>query len=190
MQETNIPIDKLILLYIAEQAPGIRKSQLRDAALATLSMDYFDATSALDELISTHLLHVAVRKNEPVHDARGRAVERCELTDTGRTALDALEKQIPASTKRFLSGYLIDGDLKRRIADTITATVEITATGHYRLTCRQSDENNSGLTLSLSFPTQELAQIAATTWREYSEDVYLSVVNALVHEQQHDQDES
>ncbi|HZK29273.1 MAG TPA: DUF4364 family protein [Clostridia bacterium] len=187
MQKTNIPIDKLILLYVAKQAPGIRRSQLRDAALATLSMDYFDVTRALDELIASHLLYVAVRKDEPVFDAHGQAVERCELTDEGRLALDALEKQIPASTKRFLSTYLSEGDLKRRLADTVTATVDMTATGNYRLTCHQREEDDAGLTLSLSFPTQALAQRAAATWRERAADIYLCVIDALLPSQDKDE---
>ena len=46
MSRQDLPIQKLILLYIAGEAPGIRRAQLCEAALATLSMDYFDGVRA------------------------------------------------------------------------------------------------------------------------------------------------
>ena len=59
MSRQDLPIQKLILLYIAGEAPGIRRAQLCEAALATLSMDYFEMASALDELVKARLIHVA-----------------------------------------------------------------------------------------------------------------------------------
>ena len=182
MGDANIPVQKLILLFIADRVPGIRRSQLCDAALASLSMNYFDLTLALDDLESAQLIQVAVRKDEAVHDARDRAVHRCDLTEKGRSALESLENQIPPATRRFLTDYLDQGDLKRRLADTVTARVDLTPSGHYRLTCRQKDSDGPGLKLSLTFPSQALARKAAAVWRENSHEVYAAIIQALLPE--------
>ena len=76
MQDSSIPVHKVILLYIVGRVPGIRRSQLFDAALASLSMDYFDLTLALDQLVSAQLIQVASRKDEALLDARDQAVQR------------------------------------------------------------------------------------------------------------------
>ncbi len=180
MGESAIPVHKLILLHIAGQVPGIRRSQLCDAALATLSMNYFDVTQALDELESGRLIHVAVRKGERLHDARDRAVQRCDLTEAGRTALEALENQIPAATKRFLANYLSEGDLDRRLKDAVTARVEPTPSGQYRLTCRQDGDREAELTLSLLFPSEDLARKAAAAWRERSHEILDALFEAFL----------
>jgi hypothetical protein len=171
MLSQNLPINKLILLYIAGEVPGIRRTQLGDAALATLSMDYFEMASALDELIKTRLIHVAARRDEKTLNAHEREVERCDLTAEGRLVLNALNDQIPASTRRFLTNYLEKNALKRRTEDQITATVEETARGMYRLICRNTSDGDETFLLKMTFPSEKLAKKAAATWRYHYDDI-------------------
>ena len=182
MQDSSIPVHKVILLYIVGRVPGIRRSQLFDAALASLSMDYFDLTLALDQLVQAQLIQVATRKGEALLDARDRAVQRCDLTEKGQAALDSLESQIPATTRRFLTDYLDKGDLKRRLADMVTAQVEETPSGHYRLTCRQEGSEGDDFQLSLLFPSEALAKRGAQVWRDKSHEVYTAIIQALLPE--------
>ena len=171
MLSQNLPINKLILLYITGEVPGIRRTQLGDAALATLSMDYFEMASALDELIKTRLIHVAARRDEKTLNAHEREVERCDLTAEGRLVLNALNDQIPASTRRFLTNYLEKNALKRRTEDQITATVEETARGMYRLICRNTSDGDETFLLKMTFPSEKLAKKAAATWRYHYDDI-------------------
>jgi len=183
VERSAIPVDKLILLSIVKQVPGIRRSRLRDAALATLSMDYFTFARALDELSSSKLIHVAVRKNEAAHDAGDRAVERCDLTESGLAVLGPLEEQIPLPTRRFLAAYLDEGEMDRRLADLVTASVEASLNGDYRLTLRMNEEGGDGMTLSLLFPTEKLARKAAAAWRERSDRILFSLMDSLLSEE-------
>ena len=180
MQNQSLPVQKLILLYIAEKAPGIRSSQLCDAALATLSMDYFKMAAALDELVGARLIHRAVRKNEQAYDANDRKVERCDLTENGMKVLDALRSQIPAGTRRFLTDYLEERYMKRKTSDMITAIVEETENGQYLLTCRDASDRDHPFLLEMTFPTESLARKAAAAWRRRSDDILLSILNALL----------
>jgi|LSQX01.3.fsa_nt_gb hypothetical protein len=177
MQETNISIHKLLLLYIVEQAPGIRRSYLQDTALATWSMDYFDVIRALEELIDTGLLHVGARKGEEALDAHNRAIERCDLTDKGQAVIDALNHQIPAATRRFISQHLEEHSFRRKMADAVTVKIELTSDGQYELICRQKEGNDTSFLLTLRFPTEEMAEKASRTWRERPDDI----VNTLIH---------
>lgn len=177
MQETTISIHKLILLYIAEQAPGLRRSYLQDTALATLSMDYFDMMRALDDLIDTGLLHVGARKGEEVLDAHNRTIERCDLTDKGISAIDVLSHQIPAATRRFIVQYLEEHSFRRKMADAVTVKIEPTSDGQYELVCRQKEGNDTSFLLTLRFPTEAMAEKASRAWRERPDDI----VNTLIH---------
>ena len=179
MLRHNLPINKLILLYIIGEVPGIRRAQLGDAALATLSMDYFEMASALDELIKTRLIHIAARRDEKTLDAHEREVERCDLTTEGRLVLDVLNDQIPASTRRFLTNYLEKNALKRRTDDQITATVEETAGGMYRLICRNTSNGDDTFLLKMTFPSEELAKEAAATWRHRYDDILTMLLEAF-----------
>ena len=180
MQQDRFPQHKLILLHIAGQSPGIRRSGLCDAALSTLSMDYFDVAKALDELVEARLIQVAARKGEALLDAEDRAVERCDLTAKGEEVILALENQIPSAIRRYLADYLDKTELRRRLDDSVTATVEMTANGQYKLTCRQQDEQDTSFLLSLNFPSERLAKKAAETWREQSSEVLETIVNTLL----------
>lgn len=179
MADTQLPIDKLTLLFIAREAPGIRRSHLCDAALATLAMDYFDVARALDELASGGLLHLAVRKGERSLTADEQPVARCDLTPKGHAALAALVDQIPAPTRRFLIDHLNATALRRRTADAITAQVEATPEGHYRVVCRHDGDDNA-FCMSLDVPTEAMARKAAATWRERSSDVYRTILESLL----------
>lgn len=179
MLRHNLPINKLILLYIAGEVPGIRRTQLGDAALATLSMDYFEMASALDELINARLIYVAARRDEKTLNAHEREVERCDLTAEGHHVLDVLNDQIPASTRRFLTNYLEKNALKRRTEDQITATVEETAHGMYRLICRNTSDGDETFLLKMTFPSEELAKKAAATWRHHYDDILTMLLEAF-----------
>lgn len=180
MSEREIPVHKLIILYIAREVPGIRRSKLTDAALASLSMDYFDLVQGLEELEDARLIQVAQRKDERVLDARDRAVQRCDLTPRGLEVLEALEGQIPPPSRRFLQNYLDREGMERRLADTVTARVEATPQGLFRLTCRQEADGGPALSLSLDFPSEAMARRAASAWRERSHEVFASLVEALL----------
>ena len=180
MQENPFPLHKLILLHIAGQTPGIRRSGLCDAALSTLSMDYFAGAYARDVLVDSKLFLVASCKGEAVLDAHDRAVERCDLTAKGQEVLNALESQKPGTIRRYLADYLDKTALDRRILDTVTATVEPTATGQYRVLLKQHNEQDEGFSLSCTFPTEKMAKKAAATWRVSSAKVLQAVVKTLL----------
>ncbi len=180
MHETKISIHKLILLYIIEQAPGLRRSYLRDTALSTLSMDYFDMARALDDLIDTGLVHVGVRKGEEALDAHNRTIERCDLTEKGMTAIEGLNHQIPATTRRFITQYLEEHSFRHKMADAVTVKIEPTSDGQYELVCRQKEGNDTSFLLTLRFPTEEMAQKAAQTWRERPDDIVNTLIHALL----------
>ncbi|NLA95700.1 MAG: DUF4364 family protein [Clostridiaceae bacterium] len=182
MQSNYIPVHKLILLYIAKQAPGIRRSRLRDAALASLSMDYLDMTRALEELTMSGLLRIAACQEKSLLDAQDREVEHCDLTEKGQRTLAALENQIPVSTRRFLAAYLDETLSQRRAADTLTSVVEVTSDGRYRLTCRQLGGEDGSLSFTVLFPTEAMARKAGLTWREKPASVFSALIESLLGE--------
>lgn len=182
MKANKIPVQKLILLFIARGAPHIRRSHLYDAALSTLTMDYFEAARSLDELIGSDLIRLTVLEDSGSRDAEDRDVERCELTDKGLEGLEALENQIPVTTRRFLTAYLDRTHLQRTTADTLTAKVEETPDGRFRLTCRQLEDDDSSFSFTLLLPTEAMARKAASNWRERPGTIFSALLDSLLAE--------
>ncbi len=182
MHETNISIHKLTLLYIIEQAPGLRRSYLQDTALATLSMDYFSMARALDELVDAGLVHIGARKGEEALDAHNRTVERCDLTEKGMVAIETLNHQIPPATRRFITQYLDEHSFRWKMADAVTVKIELTSDGQYELVCRQKEGVDTSFLLKVRFPTEEMAQKASQAWRERSNEIVGLLIQSLLGE--------
>ncbi|MDD4323342.1 MAG: DUF4364 family protein, partial [Eubacteriales bacterium] len=89
MDNKDITREKLVLLYILQEAPGLQRSDLIETALGTLTADYFMLAEALAWLESSEL--IAMMDTDLQTDAeedRGNA--ECYLTLEGEKVLSAL----------------------------------------------------------------------------------------------------
>jgi len=136
--------------------------------------------TALDELADAGLIHIGARKGEEAVDAHNRSVERCDLTEKGTAVLKALQPQIPPATRRFLTQYLEERGLQRKIADAVTAKIDVTPDGQYEVTCRQKEGGDTSFLLTLRFPTETMARKAAEMWREHADYVVQTLVRVML----------
>ena len=154
--------NKLILLYIAEQADTLlTRAQLYRTAVLNSEMQYFAFEEALGDLLEDGLL-------TEVPKAFGDCLG---LTDPGREALAMFGNSIPLDERNRLNEYLDlhRGDFMRETQ--ITSRIEKTDAGvtlHLLIT----EADRVILSVSLAAAGEEQAMAMRSRWEKAGEPVY------------------
>ena len=163
---------KLLIMALCEALPGIRREELARLALDSLFLDYFQWSSALDELVETGLIHIATRKEESQRDAHGKHASRCGLTPKGCDALATLKSTLPDHILTYIEQQ------RQSAAPMLTAELDVHATyqpdgsGGYRVMLSRSFRQKEQLALTLAVPTESEAKTFCNLWESRSVDVY------------------
>lgn len=173
-------LNKMILLKFTSLHPGLRKSMLAEIALDSLQMDFFSYSEATAELISGKLLYLAVRKDEPHLDADQQAVERIDITAKGLEVLNALQNQIPDNISKWIKRKSEELKGERLKLENHSFRLKPTATGEWLLTLERFENESKSFTISLVFPTENLAKKAASAWEAASFDLYETILKKLL----------
>lgn len=176
-QET---LNKIIILKIVNQLPGIRQGMLADAAVDSLQMNFIEYSLALAELKESKLVHQAIRKSEPHLDAANQAVERLDITSHGLEVLQALEHQIPASLQKWLQRRIIQLSGEKHQIEAHSSRLQPTAAGEWLLILERFEQDNPNFRLELTFPTKAMAEKAASAWETASLDLYEIILQHLL----------
>lgn len=151
MVNERIKEAKIVLLALAEQLQDVSPESLKEMALANLYFDYFTVSEAFSELEALKLVHVAERKNEKEHDAKGRAIKRVALTPQGQSVLDTLLPSLPSPLQLKLDG-LHPPRLERELS------LLPDANGAYQLRIQEGHQGALLFSLELQLPTEALGQ--------------------------------
>lgn len=179
MDNKDITREKLVLLYILQEAPGLQRSDLIETALGTLTADYFMLAEALAWLESSEL--IAMMDTDLQTDAeedRGNA--ECYLTLEGEKVLSALIEQLPESVRLWISEHLDNTSLERKKRKTIEAVYEHTDKGTYLLQVQHLSEQGDSFSVELELPTEELARKAAFSFKRNPEKFYSVMLQILL----------
>ncbi|MDD2533352.1 MAG: DUF4364 family protein [Eubacteriales bacterium] len=179
MERAELATTKLIILYILRSLPAVTQHQLTSLSLDTLYMDYFGFASAYEGLRNDQMIAASVRKDEQSRDAAGRAVVRCDLTERGRTILEALEHKIPVPIRSYLvqesAGWRRDIRRERQLS----ATVDPDGNGQYRVRLRQMEGERAMVDLSLIIPDLSIAHQIMDRWQRLPQSMYLGLLALL-----------
>jgi hypothetical protein len=179
MEQNQRAIHKLIILAILGQTSGLTRNQLMTLALETLYFDYFAFISAQDELVRDRLVIEAVRKDEPLTDASGHPLIRCDITPNGRNILATLEGRIPLPIRSYLASALSGWRKDQLRENTINATAAPDANGFYVVRLQQHDGRKETIDLRLNVPNQAIAEEICANWRNYPQTLYLGILSLL-----------
>lgn len=167
--------EKLVLLYIIRQAPGILLSDVLSTALGTLTSDYFTLAQAMTDLGDSDLIRL-----EPVAGTGDCADARGHLTEAGKRALDALPDQIPEGTRNWIDRHLSETGIERAERESIRSEYRADGKGGFVLECAHLSERGDGFFLSLDLPTEALARRAHFAFRRDPAKLYATLVETLL----------
>ncbi|NLC25709.1 MAG: DUF4364 family protein [Fastidiosipila sp.] len=179
MDSKDITREKLVLLYILQEAPGLRRSDLIETALGTLTADYFILAEALNWLESSEFIALMDTDlmTEPNND---NGVAECYLTVEGERIVSALKDQLPESIQLWIADHLDQTSLDRKKRKTIEADYKPTDKGTYLLLVRHLSDQGDAFSVELELPTEEMARKAAFSFRRDPENFYSIMLQTLL----------
>jgi len=151
----------------------LTENQISDFFLSHDFTNYFTLKEVLAELLDSKLIDV-----ESIHNT-----SRYEITEEGDNTLGFFGKKIPSVIVDDIEGYLKDNRFKMRNEVANTADYYKSTTGDYVIECRVREGKSTLMSLDLSVPDEEQAQIIVKNWHEKCSDVYAYLLKSLMAEQ-------
>jgi hypothetical protein len=182
METEEIAINKLIVLSILGRISGITLNQLMTLSLETLYLDYFDFITAYEDLRRDQLATEGVRKGEETIDATGRPVTRCDITESGRTVLAALEHRIPLPIRSYLAQACTGWKKDVRLQSVLSASCDPDANGFFQIRLKQNDGLKDLIDLRLTVPEKSMAGQICERWKRHPQTLYLGLLSLLTGE--------
>ena len=166
----DISREKLVLLYILQEAPGLRRSDLIETALGTLTADYFMLAEALSWLESSELI-VLMDSDLLIEPDTDRSAAECYLT---------LQEQLPESIRTWLNEHLDETSLERRKRKSIEANYRPTEKNTFLLQVQHLSDQGDSFSVELELPTEDLARKAAFSFKRNPEKFYATMLETLI----------
>ena len=182
MERITGVINKVIILYILSSSEGLTLPRLNDLAVGTAYMDYFQFIQAFNELREDHCVLLSVRKEEPVRDSFGRAVERCSLTPRGQEALKMLSQGIPQHVADYLANETGMWSRENRESRASEASYQPDPTGGYQVSLRIGDSIGELLSLRIRLPGRAEAARLCDRFREDPASFHLQLLQLMTRE--------
>ena len=179
MPESNRQTQKLVLLYMLKQIPGLPTNEWMNWAIDSLFLDYFSFAEVREELKRDHFIVESHRKEEKRMDANGQPVVRADLTPEGEVVLAQLLPTLPAHIRT----YLTDEAKKRADSETQKNTVlsdyRLTSEGRYAVNLQLIEAANPLFTLTVTVRDEKHAQKICRRWKDSTADIYKTILQTL-----------
>lgn len=164
---------KLMNLYMLKQVNfPLTNAQLTDFFLQHEYASYFTLQQALSELQESGLIHT-----ESTHNST-----RYLITREGEEALGFFSSNISPAIVEDMDRYLKENRFRMRNESTITADYYKSTSQDFIVHCEVREGKSKLISLELSVPDKEQAQIMCSNWREKSQDIYAFAMKTLMSE--------
>ena len=158
---------KLLVLYIMNRAAApITFLELLDLALCDAGVDYFSLTQAVGHLTETG--HLSLEDG------------RYAITEKGRRNSGICEDSLPFSVRRRCDENLVQVNLRLRREAQVRCDLTPRPDGTCAVLLALDDQSGSLLRLEVLVPSREQAEALARRFRDRPEQLYLSVLAALL----------
>ena len=179
MPEIDAQTQKLILLYMLKQVPGIPSGEWMNWAIESLYLDYFSFAQAKEELKKEKLISEFQKKDEERLDTSGNPVRRILLTPEGELVLEQLLPGLSQPVRAFLH----EDGLRRKKSDTrennILADYYIDDNGQYFVKLLLSDGEKEIIRMIVSVMDEAQAKSICMKWKKEPIDTYKKILYSL-----------
>ena len=163
---------KLIILYMLARVDFLMTaSQISDFVLGKDYADFYVLTQAQGELIDNGLISQAPHS----HNAT-----ELSITTEGRDTIKFFGSRLPDFIKNDIENYFADKAFELRNELAVKGDyVQNSATGEYETRLIIKDRDVTTLDMTLSVPTEEIAEHIVDVWKEKASDVFQYITNEL-----------
>ena len=165
---------KLMILYLLHQAGlPIGNEQVSEFFLSKDYTNYLSLQQAISELMDAHLIKAATV----------RGAQRYEITREGEEALSFFGGDISEAIKEDIHAFLKENRIRLRNEMGITADYRKSSGTDFDVDCEIREGKLLLMKMTLSVPTEEQARVICNRWQSASQEVYSSVMHALLQDE-------
>ncbi|MCR4792307.1 MAG: DUF4364 family protein [Lachnospiraceae bacterium] len=163
---------KLIILYMLARVDFLMTaSQISDFVLGKDYADYYILTQAQGELIENGLVSQAPHS----HNAT-----ELSITTEGRDTIKYFGSRLPDFIKNDIENYFADKAFELRNELAVKSEYVLnSATGEFETRLVIKDRDVTALDMTLSVPTEEIAEHIVDVWKEKATDVFKYITDEL-----------
>ncbi|MBQ7248311.1 MAG: DUF4364 family protein [Lachnospiraceae bacterium] len=162
---------KLMILYLLKAVRyPLTRAQLSDFFLTKEYCTFFTFQQAIQELLESHLMT----------DESVRNYVRYMLTREGEETLDFFGGSLPEEIRRDMDQFLQDNMIRLRDEVGVVADYQENGDGEYTVKLEIREGKGVLLSLSLTVPAEEQAEIVAENWRSSNQNIYEYVMKQLL----------
>ena len=173
MVAESLTLCKLIILYMLNRVEfNLTSAQLGDFILLRDYADYMTFSQAQNELLETAL--ISISKTQSSHNR----THLC-ITSEGRDTLRFFQGRISDTIKNEMEDYLKEKEFEIRNELSVYGDYYKATSGEYEAHLVIQEHETKLIDLTMSVPTEELAEHLCDNWQEKSEGIYKYLTDTL-----------
>lgn len=162
---------KLMNLYMLKQVNfPLTNAQLSNFFLDREYTTYFTLQQALNELLEAGLI-----KMETLHNST-----RYEVTREGEETLEFFGKKISPAIVEDMDEYLKENRFRMRNEVGLVSDFYKSTNQDYIVHCEVREGKNVLVSLDVSVPDKEQAELMCSHWKERSQEIYAYIMKSLM----------
>ena len=170
MAQELITLYKLIVLYMLNRVDfPLTQSQISDFMLEKEYTNYMNLQQVFSELTQAGMANAEVIRNRT----------HMTITPEGKETLRFFENRINDSIRADVDHYLREKGCELRDEVSVFANFDKAASGEYEVRLVAKDRGISLIDMTLSVPTEALAERICNNWQEKNQDIYSFIMREL-----------
>lgn len=162
---------KLIILYMLDKVNfPLTNSQISEFILEREYTNYFIVQQALSESLDSNLIRIESTYQRTIY----------HLTDEGKETIDFFVQDISPAIREEIDLYLDEKKYDLRHDTDIVADYYLNTDHEYSVNLQIKENSISLINLTISVPTEELAESIANNWNNKNQEVYALIMQHLL----------
>ena len=170
MTQDPLTLYKLIVLYMLNRVDfPLTKAQITDFILEKEYTTYMNLQSVLAQLRDSNMIMERTIRNRT----------QLLITEEGKTTLGFFENRISPEIKKDIETYLQEKSISLKEEASLSSEVFKGTDGEYKAHLIAREKHVTLLDLTISVPTETIAQSICEKWERKSQDVYQFLIEQL-----------
>ena len=170
MTQDPLTLYKLIVLYMLDRvAFPLTQAQVFEFILDKEYTNFLNLQQAISELTGAGLITAKSIRNRT----------HLELTDDGRETLNFFQNRISPSIKDDINRYFKENEFELRNEVSVYSDYYKATNGEYEANLVIREKEIELVNITLSVPTEEIAEGICDKWESKSQDIYNDIVKKL-----------
>lgn len=162
---------KLIILYMLNKVEfPLSNSQISEFILEKEYTNYFTLQQVLAECSESDLIHEITTYQQTSY----------HLTEVGQETIDFFHPDIPSSIKEDIVSYLSSKKYDLKNSTAIVSDYYRNDNSEYSVNLQVKENNIKLIDLTISVPTENVAETIANNWVQKNQEVYALIMQHLL----------